>query len=106
MTVAESRATPVQPKQGDDLRQAMAIADDKAKVDEAQIANRRPKPTELLVTQSAEARQELATEKYLLDGFFKAKLQNADKELDMTDVQMIRNLQAVGRHIVDRGRSR
>lgn len=96
------------PRAGEDpsLRQLMERAEAKAAADVGAIKAARPKPTELQIALDAEARQELATEKYLLDGFFKAKLQNADKEVDLTDVQMIRNLQAVGRHIVDRGRSR
>ena len=66
----------------------------------------RPKPLELQVEMSAEERQELATERYLLDGFFKAKLQNADQEFDLTDVQMLRNLQAVCKHLVYRSKNR
>lgn len=88
------------------LASAMANADERSKIDEARIGSAfraaRPKPLELQAEMSAAQRQELATEKYLLDGFFKAKLQNADSELDLTDVQMIRNLQAVARHMVDR----
>lgn len=96
------------PRAGEEpgLRQVLQQADQKAAADIGAIKALRPKPTELQIALDAEARQELATEKYLLDGFFKAKLQNADKEIDLTDVQMIRNLQAVARHMVDRGRSR
>lgn len=91
-----------------ELANVMANAEAKAPADEARVALRaaRPKPLELQGVLTAEQRQELATEKYLLDGFFKAKLQNADSELDLTDVQMIRNLQAVGRHMCDRSRQR
>lgn len=88
------------------LTGAMANADQKHQVDENRIASARqmarPKPLEFQQEMSAATRQELATEKYLLDGFFKAKLQNADAEFELTDVQMLRNLQAVARHLVDR----
>lgn len=87
---------------------ALSSADRKAPADEARVAlwAARPKPLELQQELTSQQRQELATEKYLLDGFFKAKLQNADVEFDLTDVQMLRNLQAVGRHLCDRNQQR
>lgn len=90
------------------LTKALTDADAKASTDEAKFLLRsaRPKPVELQAELTGEARQEIATEKYLLDGFFKAKLQNADSELDLTDVQMIRNLQAVARHMCERSKTR
>lgn len=89
---------------------AMSEAERKASIDAQTIETAkqraRPKPLELQVDMSAETRQELATEKFLLDGFFKAKLQNSDQEIDLSDILMIRNLQAVARHMVDRTKAR
>ncbi len=82
----------------------------KAKHDDASISHAkaltRPKPSELQAELSAELRQEIATERFLLDGFFKAKLQVQDQEVELTDILMIRNLQAVARNLCDRSKAR
>lgn len=95
---------------GTPMTATLAEAERKAQVDEAADARiralNRPKPLSLQSELTAEARQELATEKFLLDGFYKAKLQNQDQDVELTDVQMIRDLQTVARHLCDRSRNR
>jgi len=92
------------------LSDALGNASAKAEADDRTLAAvkraNRPKPAELQAELSAEARNEIATERYLLDGFFKAKLQNGEQEVEITDVLVIRNLQAIAKSLVDRSSSR
>lgn len=88
------------------LSSVLSSADHKLSSDEVAYRRLRPKPAELQTEMSVEARHELATERYLLDGFFKAKLQNAENELELTDVLILRNLQAVAKSLVDRSKTR
>jgi len=104
--VAQREAAGERPPILGALSEASRKADLDAAAEARAKALARPKPMSLQNELSAEARQELATEKFLLDGFYKAKLQNQDQDVELTDIQMIRDLQAIARHLCDRSRNR